>query len=248
MLSKLKYPFWYIFKAPQRKLSKGTFKRDLQGVLRYSFRLFLKNTPEPISICVGISNRTEQFLQFVLPSIIALEQKTDVELSVYDMGSTDFDLLSESIKNQWKGKLIINHTDEKFSRAKAFNKAVIQSTGDIIFLCDADMSLPVDLIKHIRKIVKPGIAWFPICYALPPPNTSKKGKWLWYSAKGILACYKTDFEKVEMLDEQFVSWGGEDIDLWERFHKNNFVVIRQKLRGLIHHYHPPVEGAADYFA
>ncbi|MBX2984527.1 MAG: glycosyltransferase [Bacteroidia bacterium] len=247
-VNSIKYPFWYLFKAPQRKLSKTALYLDLQGIAVYFFRFLSKKSPLKVSICVGISNRTQAFLEFFLPSLIALKNANQVELSLYDMGSVDFEKLESEIRNRWRGGLILNRTDDKFTRAKAFNKAVAQCSGDIVFLCDADMSLPPNLLNLIRKIIRPNIVWFPICFATAPANSSEKGKWLWYSAKGMVALMKSDFVQVGGLDEKYTDWGREDVDLWERCHQAGYVVIRQKLRGLVHHYHPPAEGATDYFA
>lgn len=186
-------------------------------------------------------------LKHVIPSLLALKNSKNVELSVFDMGSVDFQFLEEEIRKNWKGKLVITHVGEKFSRSKAFNEAVNQCTGEVIFICDADMSFPSDLVNQIQLIVRKDIVWYPIYFANGPEDNHNIGKWLWWSAKGMLACLKSDFERVGKLNEKYTSWGQEDIELWERFHLNKFTVIRIKLKGLIHHYHPPAPGATDRF-
>jgi len=243
----VKYPFWYLLKAPQRSISSGTLWRDIRGLFIYFFRQFRKKENYTISICIGIANRTQMLLHHVLPSLLAIEKNENIELSIYDMGSEDYILLEEEIRKNWKGKLIFTHVEEKFTRSKAFNQAVNQSTGDVIFICDADMSFPSDLVSQIQQLVRKNIVWYPIYYANGPDDKHKTGKWLWWSAKGMLACLKSDFEKVGKLNETYTNWGFEDEDLWKRFHQNKFVVIRQKLKGLIHHYHLPAKGAKGYF-
>lgn len=247
LTNKLKYALWYIFKAPQRKISSASIINDLRGIIHYYFRSFRKKSNHKISICIGTYNRSSQLLNHVLPAINALHDKHNIELSIYDTGSDDVDDLAVEIRKRWKGALVFNSAKEVFTRARTLNKAVEQCTGNVIFLCDADISFPSDLLNIIQQIIRPGVAWFPICFASAPPNSKQTGKWLWYSAKGLAICMKDDFFKIGRLNEKYTTWGGEDGDLWERFYENKFIVIRQKLRGLIHHYHTPESGASDYF-
>jgi hypothetical protein len=48
---------------------------------------------------------------------------------------------------------------------------------------------------------------------------------------------RNDFINIGKLNENFTTWGGEDNDLWKRFHQDDFVVIRNRERGLFHHWH-----------
>lgn len=244
---KLKYLLWYLFKAPQRTLNRNSIVQDFRGILIYYFRSFRKKSPYKISICIGIYNRTDQLLNHFLPALNALLDKHEVELSIYDTGSDDVKDLAFAIRKKWKGAIVYKSSNENFSRSSALNKAVEQCTGNVIFLCDADISFPSVITTIIKQIIQNGIVWFPICFATAPPNSLKPGKWLWYSAKGLVICMKDDFINIGKLNEQYTTWGGEDGDLWERFHQANFIVIRQKLPGLIHHYHTPAKGAMDYF-
>ena len=38
--------------------------------------------------------------------------------------------------------------------------------------------------------------------------------------------------------ENFKTWGQEDDELWERFYKGGYYIIRSREKGLLHHWHP----------
>lgn len=234
---------WYVFKAPQRKFGIQTLYNDLKGIGIFIFRNLLpKKTLKPVSICVGIYNRSETFLTNFLPSLSAIEYLKDVELSVFDCGSTDIENLEENITRIYKGKLTYRVEPISFSRAKAFNQAVGQSNHELIFICDADFSLPSNLVQQVNNLTGFKEVWFPIVFYLykdkPAIVNSNNGEWMQWGGKGILACTKKAFNEVGKLNEKFTTWGYEDEELWERFHKKGYVVIRNRCKGLLHHWHP----------
>lgn len=240
--SKIKFVLWYLFKSPQRELGWSTLISDLRGILIFLFRRKIKNAQlQPITICTGILNRSHNYLNYVIGSLQNAPHKELIELSIFDCGSSDLPDFEQQVKEQWLGKVSFTTVQTNFSRSFTFNRAVEQASGKIIFLCDADMSLPEDIVEICNRLTGPKIAWFPIYFYLykNKPATTEKGNGLWdqYGGKGLLACLKEDFMKMGGLSEQFIAWGGEDTDLWERMHRNRFTIIRNKQDGLIHHWH-----------
>jgi hypothetical protein len=59
-----------------------------------------------------------------------------------------------------------------------------------------------------------------------------------YGGKGIVGCYKKDYEKVGCLDEQFTSWGGEDEAFYLNCYASKMNIIRTRENQLLHHWHP----------
>jgi len=244
MPKSLKKLLWFVFKAPQRKFSKGSFYRDLKGLCIYHLSAFLfrKQKLEPITICTGIFNRSDNYLNLFLPSVASCSNKDLISLSVFDCGSNDVENLEQQIKNIWAGDLDYNLKHMPFTRAKSFNRAVKYAKTKYVFLCDADMTIPKDIVLLVNRYVAYKRVWFPKCFFLYKNMNSKQlyknGEWLNYDATGMVACLKSDFLAIGGLDETYLTWGGEDTDLWKRFHEAQFIVIRNKQRGLLHHWHP----------
>jgi hypothetical protein len=239
----IKFPLWYITKAPQRKLGLYTLFLDIKGIFQFLiFSIIPATSPKPISICVGIKNRSDIFLKNFIQSLNNCKNLHLIELSVYDCKSTDIPDLETAIRNNFKGNLIFKSEDIPFSRAKAFNKSVLQSTNNLIFICDADFSIPSNIVSLVNKFTKFNSIWFPIVFYLyknkPEFYSKSNGEWMQWGGKGILACQKVDFLKIGMIDETFIQWGGEDEELWLRFHKNHYTIIRSKNKKLLHHWHP----------
>jgi hypothetical protein len=235
---------WYIFKSPQRQLGNFTLWIEIRGILAYLFHsiIFIVFKPklQPVSICTGIKNRTSNYLNILLESVLKMDKPELIELSVYDCGSDDIEALETGIRKKWKGKLLFSKQNIEFSRSFTFNRAVEQSTHPIIFVSDADMSLPKDLVKLCNRFVFFKNVWFPVCFHLNKEiqegYVKENGKW-YPVGKGMFAAKKTDFINIGMYDESFKLWGGEDWDLWFRFYKNRFFPYRNRQKGLYHHYH-----------
>lgn len=165
-----------------------------------------------------------------------------IELSVFDCDSNDVPNLELEIRKIWKGKLVFSTKKNQFTRSYAFNKAVEQSHNNVLFICDADFSMPIDLVLSCNKYTLGRLVWFPIVFYLykNKPNVYNKahGEWMQWGGKGILACKRKYFNQVGGYDESFTSWGQEDDDLWKKFYKARCCVIRYRERGLLHHWHP----------
>lgn len=240
----VKYPLWFVFKSPQRKLGWYTLWLDIGAYLKVYIinQLFKKKSLEPISICVGIFNRSDVFLNHFIKSLVFCKHPHLIELSVFDFGSTDINDLKTEIEKTYKGKLVFKSQTGNFTRAVAFNNAVNQCSYKKVLICDADFSLPVDLVKLCNKYTPGKIVWFPIVFYLyknkPEVFDMQNGEWMIWGGKGILACNKSHFEQVGKLDERFTEWGYEDEELWQRFYINRFFIIRTKCRTLLHHWHP----------
>lgn len=240
----IKFPLWYIFKAPQRKLNPASVLLDFLGILLFPFAYiagFLIPL-KPISICVGIYNRSNLFLKHFVTSLANAKNLDLIELSVADCGSNDVHDLETEIKKIYSGKLVFSCINEPFARAKSFNRAVKQSNNSKIFNCDADFSIPQNIVRLVNCYTLFNMAWFPIVFYLykdkPAVVKAGNGHWMQWGGKGIMACNKKAFYKVGMLNEQYTTWGYEDEELWQRFHKHGYIVFRNRCKGLIHFWHP----------
>lgn len=235
---------WYIFKSPQREVGYFTLLVELRGLLIFIFRslyfVILKPKLQPLSICTGLKNRSENYLNYVVSSIAKMKNKDLIELSVFDCQSTDIDNLEAKIKEKWEGSLRFASENIGFTRAYSMNKAIEQASHDLIFISDADMSLPENLVYLCNKNVSKSISWFPVCFFLkkdkPAIKDKENGEWH-PVGKGIFASRKENFLRIGGYDTDFKTWGGEDVDLWYRYYENGILPVRTKQKGLYHYFH-----------
>lgn len=223
---------WFVFKSPQRKHGgPWSLFTDLTG---YFTILIKKQALQPITICTGIKNRSDNYLTVFLDSLNNCKNKESISLSVFDCNSSDVSDLQTEIKNKWNGNLIFKSEEVDFTRAHTFNKAMKQASTELLFVCDADMCLPENILEKVNKYVTKKSSWFPISFHLDKSGENGKFK---TEGKGIFATSKTQLQKVGPYDENFTSWGDEDWEMFFRFYKNGIRPFRTKERNLIHNYH-----------
>ena len=81
----IKFPLWYVTKAPQRKLGLYTLFLDIKGIFQFLiYSLIPVSSPKPISICVGLKNRSDIFLNNFIKSLNKCENLHLIELSIFD--------------------------------------------------------------------------------------------------------------------------------------------------------------------
>ncbi|MFN4971981.1 MAG: glycosyltransferase [Bacteroidota bacterium] len=219
-----------------------TVLTDVLGLTIYVTRFFFpKKKLQPLSICTGIYNRSSNYLNRLLNSLEHAEYKHLIELSVFDCCSDDISDLEAEIRKRWKGKLVFTREPVKFARSYTFNKAVDQASHELIFICDADLSLPKNIVNLCNQYTGKNTVWYPIYFFLykdkPAILNRENGEWEQYGSRGMLACTKNAFYDAGRLNEAYTVWGGEDTDLWERFHRRHYIIIRNRVKGLFHHWH-----------
>ncbi|MFN9583004.1 MAG: glycosyltransferase family 2 protein [Bacteroidota bacterium] len=219
-----------------------TVLTDVLGLTIYVTRFFFpKKKLQPLSICTGIYNRSSNYLNRLLNSLEHAEYKHLIELSVFDCCSDDISDLEAEIRKRWKGKLVFTREPVKFARSYTFNKAVDQASHELIFICDADLSLPKNIVNLCNQYTGKNTVWYPIYFFLykdkPAILNRENGEWEQYGSRGMLACTKNAFSDAGRLNEAYTVWGGEDTDLWERFHRRHYIIIRNRVKGLFHHWH-----------
>jgi glycosyltransferase involved in cell wall biosynthesis len=223
-------------------LGMHTVLTDVLGLTIYVTRFFFpKKKLQPLSICTGIYNRSSNYLNRLLNSLEHAEYKHLIELSVFDCCSDDISDLEAEIRKRWKGKLVFTREPVKFARSYTFNKAVDQASHELIFICDADLSLPKNIVNLCNQYTGKNTVWYPIYFFLykdkPAILNRENGEWEQYGSRGMLACTKNAFYDAGRLNEAYTVWGGEDTDLWERFHRRHYIIIRNRVKGLFHHWH-----------
>ena len=232
---------WYLWKSPQRAggawRSWRTELRGLWSIARNGNRTVLQG----VSICTGIKNRSQNYLNFVLGSVEQMNHPELIELCISDCASADIPGLEAKIRERWQGSLKFESLAVPFTRSSSFNRAVLLGTQPLIFIADADMTLPPDLVAQCNRWVTKNSVWFPICFWLyqgrPAEISAENGEW-WPRGKGMLAARRNQWDSLGGYDESFTQWGGEDWELWSRFWARGLYPYRTRCAGLFHHWHP----------
>ncbi len=238
-----KYPFWYVFKAPQRKFGIGSIGRDLLGILRYLCAQIYKTSPlKPISICIGIKDRNIELQTHVLNSLKHIANPELVELCIFDCGSEDSATLSTIIQANTTVKLKFHSVQMNFERAFALNQAAAMAQNELLFFTDVDFEIPRNIVELVNKYTQFNTMWFPIVFYLykNKEKTIRKtnGEWMIWGGKGLFACSKNTFLTLGQLNEEFKTWGAEDEAFWLKCHASQKIIIRNKEKSLIHQWHP----------
>lgn len=227
---------WFVFKSPQRKwIGYGTILTDMWGYLSV---LFSRKETRRISVCVGVKNRSNNLLEYVVKSLNKCESVSTIELSVYDCGSNDIPDLESALGKAWKGRLVYNKSEQAFARSIAFNAAVAQSTSDLVLVCDADMEVPEDIVKKVNRYCTIKSAWFPKVWY---QNEDGRSGRFYTESTGMFASRKSDFIKAGQYDESIREWGKEDWLLFFAFYQQGIACRRTEERDFVHHYHPSLK-------
>jgi hypothetical protein len=223
-----------------------------------------------IHFCTPVHNRADAMVR--LWESFRKIPDPDIKLSIYDWCSTDHPDLTSVKTLKWffgiedsspfvPWNLIYRITKPfpnlpNINRSRCRNIAFDQADpkpSDIVFFVDCDMVLPLNIADHVRDVVKPGVAYFPVCYSLykdrpavvngdgpahrPGPDTKANGWWR-HTGRGNCAFVVSDFLALGKWNEAYgENYGREDDDIYTRA-GNKLEVVRDQLDGFFHHWHP----------
>lgn len=205
--------------------------------------------------CTAVYNRRNNF-DVLLASYLQMRsqpQNTRDVLAVYDWDGKLNDI-NEIEGVAYGAGAETGHINRAESRNRAF-AIVDKSPTDIVFFVDCDMVFPVDFSSRVRRFVKPGHAYFPVCYSLyrgapmvvkgsgPPHNPGQSGANGWWrdAGRGNCGFVVKDFLAIGGWDgARFgTKYGREDDDIFWRA-KEKLVVHREWTQNFFHQWHPRV--------
>ncbi len=205
-----------------------------------------------IYYCTAVCNRWDTF-KLLLNSFLRLPDKR-AQLNVYDWNGAGKDIYST-----WPDTVCYQAGEDygPINRATARNRsfalAESPADSDLVFFVDCDMVLPADFSARIRTHVKPGHAYFPVCYSLyrdsplevrgegPPHHKNGSSAYGWWRDAGRGNCGFTvgDFKAIGDWDgARFgTRYGREDDDIyWRAF--SQCAPFRERVPGFFHQWHP----------
>jgi hypothetical protein len=125
--------------------------------------------------------------------------------------------------------------DGFFSRGRGLNACAATAFGDALLFLDADCTINASVLRTGLRHVRRGRAWFPIFYQMkrPPPV---HGRWF-RASYGVCMVDRQAHEEAGGIPE-YATWGMEDRRFCNRV-KRIREVVREKVPGLVHQWHPP---------
>ena len=224
---------------------------DLDGKRESKTANPAKSNKKKVHIVVAISNRAKM-LEKLLNSIKRARDSFRAHVVVVDFNSTD-----TAVQEMLNASDIDCTYLPAESKIQHFSRALLLQEGinslkkdDIAFTCDVDMRIPNGLLDAIVGTVEQrninegqrGQIFNPIVFKSSkgkPLSTAKaNGKWFPWGY-GMIAAYKGSFDDVGGYDihKYTYGWGGEDIELVNRFVKKGYNIVRSKFPGFVHEWH-----------
>ena len=129
-----------------------------------------------------------------------------------------------------------------FNKVRGQNKAIdsVLNPNDIIFTCDLQLNIPINMIDSIRKHTTQGVSVYaPILRRLSCGVIAFDGPGMWeVFGYGLVSMYKTDWKAIGGMSVEFgEKWGGEDWDLVDRVLRVGYHMHRLRLPSLVHFHH-----------
>lgn len=216
-----------------------------------------------IHYCTVVFNRWDTF-RGLAASFTRLKPVTGAEsdrLVVYDWNGSGKDIYS-----QFGRDIVFNAGNEQghINRAAGRMRAMAAANpflDDLVFFVDCDMVLPPDFSERVRQHVKPGHAYFPICYSLyrdaPMVVTSDGQQYLrvpgsdangWWRENGRGNCgfVLADLMRIGGWDgaRWGTRYGREDDDVFWRA-TQKLAVVRERVPDFFHQWHPQTKEARN---
>jgi hypothetical protein len=186
-----------------------------------------------IILSVLIGHRGMERLQLLLLTLRSIAAQTEVNLECIIIEQDTESLIREYLP-EWVRYLFLKTetSSNVYNRSAGFNHGVKHARGKILLLHDNDMLMPNTYCKDIVTLVSRGYEAintkryvFHLTRSHSEKITSSLGEipieapeYIIQNleAGGSMAITRTAYFAIGGMDEEFVGWGGEDIEFWKR--------------------------------
>ncbi|MFN9644468.1 MAG: glycosyltransferase family 2 protein [Cyanobacteriota bacterium] len=186
-----------------------------------------------IQISVLIGHRGLSRLPLLLATLKSIRSQIDIQLECIVIEQDRSPQIKKYLP-KWVNHIFLETDTDSliYNRSAAFNFGARHAHGRILLLHDNDMLMPVCYCKNILAIAKTGyeaintkryvfymcrqhteriLRSFNQITSYPPEYIVQN-----LEAGGSMAITKEAYREIGGMDENFVGWGGEDIEFWKR--------------------------------
>lgn len=190
-----------------------------------------------ISIIILAHNNYDNLVKYILPAIKF--QVSNFEYEVILVNNSNVEKERSKINNIEFNNLNILNISENTNRGKSRNFGVKHSKYDYLLFLDGDIIINNMYFYNLKKYLEDNSVLFGKVNTIKEEHielkniielsmfTDIKNDALWQKARSNnFFCTKDSFNEVGKFDTIFEGWGYEDTDLFYRFHKKGFNLIR----------------------
>ena len=161
---------------------------------------------------------------------------------IVDFESEDLNI-RKLIENSKLRNIHLITLEGSYSRAMSLNKAIefVTNEYDILFACDLQLDIPMDIIDVIRTHTFRGVSGYaPAMFRLGCGYNTEFVVGIWeLFTYGMFSLFKSDWDIIGGFNEELYKfeWGGEDWEMLDRFLEHGYFVERFRQPYLFHFYH-----------
>lgn len=203
-----------------------------------------ERTEEPL-VSFIIGHRGVSRLPHLLATLQGIAGQADVSIECIVV-EQDRERVVESQLPEWV-RYVFTPCETDYNRSAAFNAGVEVARGELVVLHDNDIVVPSAYAREVVARAREGFEFLNLkrfLFHLDGPADRMPTSVMQNAVGGSVAVTRRAYIEIGGFDEEFVGWGGEDNDFWDRVHARGNAYEFGYLP-MIHLYHQAQKGKAE---